>query len=269
MSQDEPVAAFVAEYGPGPGAPLAVVIAAYDEAGAVAGVVSAVPADVGGLPTEVIVVDDGSSDQTADLARGAGALVCRFPRNVGQGRALQAGYLLARRRGAKYIVTMDADGQFDAQDLPSLVGPLLSGDADLVNGSRRLGRSHSDDNVRRAGVVAFAVLVSALTGVRITDPANGFRAFRSDITEQVPLRQAQYQTAELLIGAIGRGFRVVEAPVTVLPRVAGVSKKGHNVLYGARFARVVVKTWWQQVARPRIGRTPMRQRPGIPGQPRP
>jgi glycosyltransferase involved in cell wall biosynthesis len=255
----EPESAFLAEYGAGPGAPLTVVIAAYDEAGAVAGVVSAVPATVCDLPTEVIVVDDGSSDRTAELARAAGALVCRFPDNRGQGRALQAGYRLARQRGAEYIVTMDADGQFDAGDLPALVGPLLRGGADFVNGSRRLGHSQSEDRVRQAGVVAFGGLVSALTGVRITDPANGFRAFRSEVPQQVPLRQAQYQTAELLIGAIARGFKVVEAPVSVLPRAAGVSKKGHNVLYGTRFARVVITTWWQQMARTRLRRTLKRQ----------
>lgn len=264
MSLDESVAAFLSEYGRGPGAHVAVVIAAYDEAGVVAGVVSAVPATVCELTAEVIVVDDGSSDQTPELARAAGALVCRFPRNLGQGRALQAGYRLARERGAEYIVTMDADGQFDAAELPTLVGPLVDGEADFVNGSRRLGRSHTDDRVRRAGVVAFGSLVSALTGVRITDPANGFRAFRAEVTEQVSLRQAQYQTAEMLIGAIGRGFKVVEAPVTVLARAAGVSKKGHNVLYGTRFARVVVTTWWEQLARPRIRRKLMRKRQGSP-----
>jgi glycosyltransferase involved in cell wall biosynthesis len=245
---------FTAEYGAGPGAPLAVVIPALDEAPTVGSVVRAVPAEVCGLATEVIVIDDGSSDDTAAEARGAGALVCRFDRNMGQGRAFQAGYRLARKRKARLIATLDADGQFDATELPTLVAPLLSGDADFVNGSRRLGQSHSSDPVRRAGVVVFGRLITILTGVPITDPANGLRAFRAEVTETVPLRQPQYQTSEMLIGAIGRGFRVIEVPATMLPRQAGESKKGHNVLYGYRFGRVVLTTWWEQMGRERLRR---------------
>jgi glycosyltransferase involved in cell wall biosynthesis len=252
---------FAAEYGAGPGAPLAVLIPALDEAPTVASVVRAVPAQVCGIATEVIVIDDGSSDDTAAEARAAGALVCRFDTNQGQGRAFQAGYRLARERGALFIATLDADGQFDAAELPTLVAPLLSGDADFVNGSRRLGQSLSSDPVRRAGVVVFGRLVSILTGVPITDPANGLRAFRSEVTEAVPLRQPQYQTSEMLIGAIGRGFRVIEVPATMFPRQAGESKKGHNLLYGYRFGRVVLTTWWEQMGRERLHRLLTRRPP--------
>ena len=93
-------------------------------------------------------------------------------------------------------------------------------------------------------MVFFGRLISLLTGVRITDPANGFRAFRVEVPESVELRQPQYQTAELLIGAISQGFRVVEVATTVRARMAGESKKGGNLLYGYRFAGVVVTTWW-------------------------
>lgn len=237
-------AAFVAEYGPGPGCPVCVVIAALDEAASVAAVIRSIPDHVGGRATECLLVDDGSTDGTSDVARTAGALVCRFGRNLGQGQALRAGYRLAADRQAKVIATMDADGQFDSRELERLVEPVTAGRADMVQGSRRLGRSESRDRVRGAGVVVFGALVSVLTGVRITDPANGFRAFRPEVPETVPLRQPQYQTAELLIGAIASGFRVVEAPVTVLARTAGASKKGANLRYGYRFARVVVTTWW-------------------------
>jgi glycosyltransferase involved in cell wall biosynthesis len=241
---DAAISAFEAEYGPGPGRPVCVVIAALDEVGSVGAVVAGIPAEVAGRATEVLVVDDGSTDDTAGVAREAGALVARLETNRGQGVALRVGYRLAAGRDAEVIVTMDADGQFDPAELPGLVSPVVAGQADMVQGSRRLGRSRTTDPVRRAGVVVFGRLVSVLTGARITDPANGFRAFRPEVPQRVPLRQPQYQTAELLIGALARGFRVVEAPVTVLPRAAGESKKGHNLLYGLRFARVVVTTWW-------------------------
>ena len=124
--------------------------------------------------------------------------------------------------------------------------PIVDRRADFVNGSRRLGRTETTDPVRRAGVVVYGTLVSILTGVRITDPANGLRAFRAEVTERVPLRQTQYQTSELLIGAVAHGFKVMEAPATMYKRSAGTSKKGGNLLYGLRFGKVVLTTWWAQ-----------------------
>ncbi len=252
-------AAFQAEYGDGPGAPVAVLMAALNEVDAVGSVVASIPRSAAGLATECLVIDDGSTDGTADVARSAGAMVCRLERNLGQGQALRLGYRLAAERGAAVIATMDADGQFDASELDRLVAPIASGDADFVNGSRRLGRSETTDGLRRTGLVLFATLVSALTGSRITDPANGFRAFRPEVPGSVPLQQVQYQTAELLIGALALGFTVVEAPVTVKARAAGTSKKGGNLRYGYRFARVILSTWWRLA----------RRSPGRPPAPRP
>lgn len=266
MPEAEPVsaaaeAAFTAEYGPGPGSPVCVVMAALNEVDAVGDVVRSIPSEVCGLAAECLVVDDGSTDATADAARQAGALVCRLESNQGQGQALRSGYRLASARGARYIATMDADGQFDAAELDRLVAPLIEGRADMVNGSRRLGRSETTDRVRAAGVVAFGALVSVLTGTRITDPANGFRAFLPEVPERVPLRQAQYQTSELLMGALGLGYRVAEVPVTVRPRAAGQSKKGANLLYGYRFGRVIVTTWWSQRRRRSADPARPRRRP--------
>ena len=115
----------------------------------------------------------------------------------------------------------------------------------MVNGSRRLGRSETTDRVRGTGVVVYGALVSLLTGTRITDPSNGLRAFRPEVADRVPLRQPQYQTSELLIGALTLGFRVMEVPATIRPRAAGESKKGTNLRYGYRFGKVVVTTWWR------------------------
>lgn len=238
--------AFNSEYGARPGAQIAVVIPALNEEESVAAVISSVPTEICGLGTETILVDDGSTDETSPRARGAGAMVCRLPVNLGQGHAFRLGYQLATARGAEVICTADADGQFDPRELPALVSPILSGGADFVNGSRRLGRTETTDPVRRAGVFFYGTLVSLLTGVRITDPANGLRAFRPAVTSTVPLRQTQYQTSELLIGAITHGFRVIEAPATMYQRAAGESKKGHNLIYGLRFGRVVVTTWMSQ-----------------------
>jgi glycosyltransferase involved in cell wall biosynthesis len=240
---DQATRAFLAAHRAEEGTDLVVIIPALDERGAIGDVVSSVPGNVCGVHVGCLVIDDGSTDDTAEVARRAGALVCSLQRNLGQGRALRVGYRLARVRGARFVATIDADGQFDPVELERLVAPLVEGRADFVNGSRRLGRSETDDRMRSVGLRLFAWLVTALTRVPITDPANGFRAFRAEVVAEVPLRQTQYQTPELLIGAIKLGFRVEEVPVTVRARSAGESKKGPNLLYGARFARTIAETW--------------------------
>ncbi|MGZ4231964.1 MAG: glycosyltransferase family 2 protein [Solirubrobacteraceae bacterium] len=240
-----PAAAFLAAHPPGAGAPVAVVIPAYNEEPTVASVVAEIPSELGGLPTEVIVVVDGSSDATAAAAASAGALVCDVPVNRGQGLVFKLGYFLARARGAQVITTIDADGQYEPAELERLVEPVVAGRADFVNGSRRLGTELTTDPVRHAGVIFFGGVVSVLLRQRITDPACGLRAMRADISGKVRLDQPQYQSSELLIATAMNGYRVIEVPTTMRDRPDGatLTKKGPNLLYGMRFARAVLGTW--------------------------
>jgi glycosyltransferase involved in cell wall biosynthesis len=242
-------AAFLAAYHDARPTDLVLIVPAFNEEATVGSVVRSLPPEIQGLSTSVLVMDDGSSDRTAAEAGAAGAMVCQLASNVGQGVALRLGYRLASQRGAGFIATADADGQFDPSELPRLLAPIVAGEADFVNGSRRLGRNSQTDLVRRAGVVVFGGLISLLTGQRITDPSNGLRAWRSVVTDTVHLRQAQYQTSELLIRAIAHGFTVKEVPASMYERGAGESKKGRNWLYGARFLRVILTTWWEERAR--------------------
>lgn len=241
---DDAVAEFRTAH-PEPMAPVVVVIPAYNEGASVAGVVATVPRELGGLPVDVLVVDDGSADDTSARAREAGALVTTLRSNTGQGNAFKAAYRIACEAGARYIGTADADGQFDPKELDGLVRMIVEDRADFVTGSRRLGVAHTDDSVRALGVVVFGTLITVLTGVRITDPANGLRVMRAEVAANVDLRQLQYQSSELLINAIARGYRVCEAPVTMHKRKEGASKKGGNLVYGWRFTKVVFSTWWR------------------------
>jgi glycosyltransferase involved in cell wall biosynthesis len=249
----EPARAFFAANPPGQGAPIAVVIPAYDEEPTVASVIREIPSEIAGLATEVIVVNDGSSDNTVAEARGAGALVCDIPVNRGQGLIFMLGYWLARTRGAKVIATIDADGQFLASELERVVEPVVNGSADFVNGSRRLGTELTTDPIRHAGVIFFGKLVSLLVGQQITDPACGIRAFTAELTASVQLQQIQYQTSELLIASAMNGFRVAEVATTMRDRPDGatLTKKGPNLLYGMRFARAVLGTWRRERRRAR------------------
>ena len=242
------VAAFVAEYGERATAlpPLAIVIAAYNEQGAIGPVVEALPKEVLGQATAVIVVSDGSKDGTVAEASAAGALVCDPKVNRGQGAALRLGYRLAREGGAEYIVTTDADGQYNPAEIELLMEPILAGEADFVTGSRRLGSEETKDPVRKAGVRFFALAISTLTGQKISDTTFGLRAMRAEVTGAVLLAQPQYQASELLIGVITHGYRVVERPATIHKRQVGKSKKGNNAFYALQFAKVVGTTWWRE-----------------------
>jgi glycosyltransferase involved in cell wall biosynthesis len=247
-AEREPAAAFLAAHPPGEGAPIAIVIPAYNEEPTVAKVVSEIPGELAGLPTEVIVVVDGATDATAAEAASAGALVCDVPANRGQGLVFILGYWLARARGAQVIATIDADDQYEPQELERLVEPMVAGRADFVNGSRRLGTELTTDPVRHAGVIFFGGLVSLLLRQRITDPACGIRAMSATVSASVTLEQPQYQSSELLISTAMSGFRVIEVATTMRDRPTGATatKKGPNLLYGMRFARVVLGTWWRE-----------------------
>jgi glycosyltransferase involved in cell wall biosynthesis len=249
----EPAKSFFAANPPGQGAPIAVVIPAYDEEPTVASVVRGIPSEIAGLAAEVIVVNDGSSDNTVAEARAAGALVCDIPVNRGQGLIFMLGYWLARTRGAKVIATIDADGQFLPSELERVIEPVVNGRADFVNGSRRLGSELTTDPIRHAGVIFFGGLVSLLIKQRITDPACGIRAFNADLTSSVQLEQIQYQTSEILIASAMNGFRVMEVATTMQDRPDGatLTKKGPNLLYGMRFARAVLGTWRRERRRAR------------------
>lgn len=233
--------------------PLAVVIAAFNEQGAIGPVLEALPPEIAGLEVAKIVVSDGSLDSTVKEADAAGALVCDVPVNRGQGAALRLGYRLAREGGAEYIVTTDADGQYNPAEIPALMGPLLAGEADFVSGSRTQGSEETKDPVRKLGVRVFALTLSMLTGQRVTDPSFGLRAMRAEVTGKVSLQQPQYQSAELLIGVIAHGYKYVELPGTIHTRKVGESKKGHNAMYGLYFAKVIGGTWWRERRRRRQG----------------
>ena len=185
-------------------------------------------------------------------------MVCDVPVNRGQGAALRLGYRLARKGGAAYIVTTDADGQYNPAEIERVLAPVVAGEADFVTGSRRLGSQETKDLIRRAGVRFFAGSLSVLTGQKISDTTFGLRAMRAEITAAVRLEQPQYQASELLIGVITHGYKVAEVPATIHRRRVGESKKGqnpfyqlhlpgvNNLFYGMRFARVVYGTWWRE-----------------------
>jgi glycosyltransferase involved in cell wall biosynthesis len=228
---------------------VAIVIPAFDEAANLSELLPRIPTTIGGEPTAVLVVDDGSADDSSGAAERAGATVARLPANMGGGAALRVGYALMVDAGARVVVTMDADGQHRPEDLDRVAEPVLSGRAQFAQGSRTLGHNEPGAAARELGIVVFNRLVRVLTRVSVTDCSNSFRAIRTELLPELDLRQPQFHAAEFLIEAITRGISLEEVPVSVLGRRHGTSKKPTTLRYGFGFCRAIVSAWRRSLAR--------------------
>jgi glycosyltransferase involved in cell wall biosynthesis len=189
-----------------------VVIPAYNEGPVISRVVS----EVKRAGYAVVVVDDGSSDATAEEARAAGAGVITHPFNLGQGAALQTGIDYAVAEGAEVIVTFDADGQHRVSDIARLAEALVEERADFALGSRFLGQAPNLPPLRRLLLHAATAFTRLTTGLQVTDTHNGLRAMTRRAAAAIRLRQNRMAHAsELLSQIAASGLRYVERPVTI------------------------------------------------------
>ncbi len=227
--------------------PVVALVAAYEEERNIGDVLKAMPTLVGDLEVSTLVVVDGGHDGTAQVAIDAGVFTCMLPVNLGQGAALRLGYELAAAHGARFVVTLDADGQNDPGEMESMLQPLLDDRADLVIASRRLGVDQTTDRFRQAGVKVYAWAINAIVSQKLTDSSNGYRAFKVELLNDIVphLVQDQYQTAEVVITAASRGWRITQQPTMWHPRASGASKKGGNLVFGLHYARVIATTWYR------------------------
>lgn len=224
---------------------IAVLIPAFNEARNLEKVLSQVPENILGKTVKVLVIDDGSTDDTARIAREHGAEVALQRINRGGGAALKVGYDIIMKTGGAVIVTMDADGQHNPDQIEILVKPILKNESDFIIGSRMLGSFEQYSKLRVSGVIVFSKMINMLIGTNITDCSSGFRAFNKSVLEQCILMQEQYHTAELIFEAAKRGFRIDERPITIERRLSGTSKKGKEFRYALNFLRTIVKTWFR------------------------
>jgi glycosyltransferase involved in cell wall biosynthesis len=200
-----------------------VIIPAFNEAKRIAAVIAGVRASVPGAV--VVVINDSSRDDTATVARQAGAIVVSHPFNMGYGAAIQTGYKYARDKGYDYLVQLDADGQHDHSCIPALLAPVIKGEADIAIGSRFLGTSYRPPLARRLGMALFRRIVSIVTGMDVTDTTSGYQAFNRNVikffcTDVFPV---DYPDADMLIMLHRVGFRMTEVPVRMFENSEGKS----------------------------------------------
>lgn len=201
------------------------VVPAFNEAGSVGRVVRSIYEQAPGF--DVVVVDDGSSDETARCAREAGAVVVRLPFNLGIGGAVQAGFLYALDHGYEYVAQVDGDGQHEPAELITLVEAMRAEpDTDVVCGARFLdpGGSYRAPISRRTGIHLFAFALSAILGQRVTDPTSGFRLYNSHAIRLFAGDYPHdYPEVEAVLMLHAHRLRMREVPVEMHHRNSGRS----------------------------------------------
>ncbi|MEQ8170647.1 MAG: glycosyltransferase family 2 protein [Candidatus Eremiobacterota bacterium] len=179
---------------------------------------------------KVLVVDDCSSDNTVYIAQKAGAIIVSHSINLRYGAAIQSGYKYALSRGYKYVVQIDADGQHNPENIPELLAPVIENKADLVIGSRFLGKcDYKIPFVRNIGINIFSFLTSFIIKQKITDPTSGYQALNEKVmkyyvTDSFP---HDFPDADVIIKAHKKNFNIMEIPVHMSDRKNGFSMHEH------------------------------------------
>lgn len=189
-----------------------VVVPAFNESGRIVKTLQSLTQFV----DNVVVVDDGSSDETAESALSESVWVLRHPLNCGQGAALQTGIDFAVAQGADVVVTFDADGQHYASEISLVVEPIIKGEVDVVLGSRFLGKTENITTTRYYLLKAATLFTRILSGIRVTDTHNGFRALSRLAATKIRLHQnGMGHASEILHKIKLLGLRYCERPVTI------------------------------------------------------
>jgi glycosyltransferase involved in cell wall biosynthesis len=199
---------------------------------------------------DLLVVDDGSRDRTAEVAVAHGVPVVRHPFNLGVGGALQTGFRWALAHGYDVVVQLDADGQHDPRCLDALVAPVRDGACDVAIGSRYVEASgYRAPRFRRLGMLLFSGIVRLALGQRIADTTSGFRAYGRRVVEVCQHDfPKDFPDAPLLIALARRGFVLREVPVTMRERRAGTSfyTLGKSLYYPYKNLIASLMAWIQR-----------------------
>ncbi|CAN5127431.1 hypothetical protein BH18ACT10_BH18ACT10_00090 [soil metagenome] len=220
-----------------------IIVPAYDEEGGIKDVLRRIPKEVLGHEIKTVVVDDGSKDATAAVAREEGVPVVTHVVNRGQGDALRTGFAIAQAERSLAVVNLDADGQYKPEELDRLVEPIIQGEADFVLGSRFLGFYEETGTVRHVGVVFFSRMITLLTGVKVSDCTNGYRAIRVSELHKMDLREDRFNANEITLEALRNKLRFHQVPVSMMSRAAGETKKPPRLAYPLGVFRVIISTW--------------------------
>jgi glycosyltransferase involved in cell wall biosynthesis len=239
--------------------PVVLFLPARNEADRVGAVVGRVPAVVGGRGVRCVVIDDGSTDRTADVAAAAGAEVVSLPGPSGLGAAVRRGLAEGLARGAGAVAFCDADGEYAPEELGRLVGPILRGEADYVVGSRFAGDPRRMRLHRSLGNRLLSVTLSAVAGRRIGDGQSGFRALSPAAAAAAEIFHDYNYAQVLTLDLLAKGFRFVEVPISYHHRASG-----RSFVRPLTYLRHVVPAVWRELSGEPAGRVDLRPWQPIP-----
>ena len=168
------------------------------------------------ISSRIIICNDGSTDSTGLIAKELGAIVINHQKNQGYGAAIKSIFLKSKEIGAKVLVTLDADGQHDVNEIDKLLKPITDDKCDIVIGSRFLSETENVPSYRKLGINVITKLTNASIKKNLTDSQSGFRAYNKKVIEQIPLSESGMGVStEILIKASSKEFRIAEVPITI------------------------------------------------------
>lgn len=229
------------------GTKLIIIIPAYNEVRTIGKVIGGIPKNIEKIAkVDILVIDDGSTDHTAEIAKEAGVLVISHASNEGLGATFSDGVDEALKLGADIIVNIDADDQFNSNDIPKLITPILNGEADVVTGTRFKEKREIPNmsKMRKLGNAFFVSLINWLTSSKFTDTQCGFRAYSREAALRLNLFGGFTYTQEVLLDLLGKGQRIEEVPVNVVYHPGRSSKiSGSLFNYGVRALLIILITF--------------------------
>ena len=168
------------------------------------------------ISSEIIVCNDGSVDSTAEIAEKLGATVINHTKNLGYGSAMKSIFLKSKEIGSEVLITLDADGQHDVNDIEKILKPITDKKCDIVIGSRFLEKSENIPNYRKLGINIITKITNATMKDHLTDSQSGFRAYSNKVINEItPSESGMGVSTEILIKASNKNFRIGEVPITV------------------------------------------------------
>jgi len=233
---------------PARGPQLVIIIPALNEEQTIGQIIRRIPRELEGVDrVEVVVVNDGSSDRTCELARAEGGIVVSHPRPCGVGTAFQTGLRKAFELGADVVLSIDGDGQFAPEDIPKLLQPVLSGEADFATASRFKDPALTPDMpwIKKWGNRQISRLISGLTGAKYYDVSCGMRVYGRDAALSLSLLGAFTYTHEVFLHLTSKRMRISEVPIRVRgEREFGKSRVASNLFrYGKNTLKIIFRCY--------------------------